>query len=101
VSGLVDASVVVEGRSHNGALQTARLGSCPGLSRIGGTWSVEPADLPLLSDLIRDGAEPLCRLEEDVLGWRPLPNTWRKGAAESGVQLPVDSAMCACLPSDS
>lgn len=66
VSGLADATVVVEGRARSGALQTARLAAAQGrdVLAVPGSLNQPTARGPL--DLIRDGAQPLTRLE-DVL----------------------------------
>ncbi|MGH8885953.1 MAG: DNA-processing protein DprA [Egibacteraceae bacterium] len=64
VSGLADATVVVEGRARSGALQTARLAAAQGrdVLAVPGSLNQPTARGPL--DLIRDGAQPLCRLED-------------------------------------
>lgn len=66
ISGLADATVVVEGRARSGALQTARLAASQGreVYAVPGSLHQPTARGPL--DLIRDGARCLTRLE-DVL----------------------------------
>jgi DNA processing protein len=70
LSGLADVTVVVEARERSGALQTARLAASQGrdVLAVPGSLSQPTARGPL--DLIRDGAQPLCRLEDvlEVLG---------------------------------
>ena len=64
VSGLADVTVVVEGRARSGALQTARLAAAQGrdVLAVPGSLNQPTARGPL--ELIRDGAQPLCRLED-------------------------------------
>ncbi len=66
ISGLADATVVVEGRARSGALQTARLAAAQGreVFAVPGSLHAPASRGPL--DLIRDGARALTRLE-DVL----------------------------------
>ena len=66
VSGLAEAVVVVEGRARSGALATARLAAEQGRDvwAVPGSPRQPTARAPL--DLIRDGAQPLTRLD-DVL----------------------------------
>ncbi|MGH8931668.1 MAG: DNA-processing protein DprA [Egibacteraceae bacterium] len=66
LSGLADITVVVEARERSGALQTARLAAAQGrdVLAVPGSLNQPTARGPL--DLIRDGAQPLTRLE-DVL----------------------------------
>jgi DNA processing protein len=70
MSGLADATVVVEGRVRSGALQTARLAAAQGrdVLAVPGSLNQPTARGPL--GLIRDGAQPLCRLEDilEVVG---------------------------------
>jgi DNA processing protein len=70
LSGLADATVVVEARERSGALQTARLAAAQGreVLAVPGSLSQPTARGPL--DLIRDGAQPVTRLEDvlEVLG---------------------------------
>jgi DNA processing protein len=72
VSGLADATVVVEGGARSGALQTARLAAAQGrdVLAVPGSLNQPTARGPL--ELIRDGAQPLCRLEDvlEVAGLR-------------------------------
>lgn len=86
VSGLADAAVVVEGRSRSGALQTARLAAAQGrdVLAVPGSLNQPTSRGPL--DLIRDGAQPLCRLE-DILEVAGLGlGGSAAGGAESGGQ---------------
>ncbi|MDQ3974716.1 MAG: DNA-protecting protein DprA, partial [Actinomycetota bacterium] len=75
ISGLADATVVVEGRQRSGALQTARLAAAQGreVLAVPGSLSTPTSRAPL--DLIRDGARPVTRLEDvlDAVGvaWSP------------------------------
>jgi DNA processing protein len=75
VSGLADATVVVEGRERSGALQTARLAAAQGrdVLAVPGSLNQPTARGPL--DLIRDGAQPVTRLEDvlEALGIDPHP----------------------------
>ena len=70
ISGLADVTVVVEGRSGSGALQTARMAAAQGrdVLAVPGPVRAPTSRAPL--DLIRDGAQPLTRLADvlDVLG---------------------------------
>ncbi|MGH8903302.1 MAG: DNA-processing protein DprA [Egibacteraceae bacterium] len=86
VSGLADATVVVEGRSRSGALQTARLAAAQGrdVLAVPGSLNQPTARGPL--DLIRDGAQPLCRLE-DVLEVAGLAYDRASDAEADGVSL--------------
>lgn len=88
VSGLADATVVVEGRSRSGALQTARLAAAQGrdVLAVPGSLNQPTSRGPL--DLIRDGAQPLCRLEDvlEVAGLRLARGA--TGAVESDTQPP-------------
>jgi len=79
ISGLADATVVVEGRSRSGALQTARLAAAQGreVFAVPGSLNAPTSRGPL--DLIRDGARPLALLE-DILEVLDLPGV----AVESG-----------------
>lgn len=70
ISGLADVTVVVEGRAGSGALHTARMAAAQGrdVLAVPGPVRAPTSRAPL--DLIRDGAQPLTRLEDvlDVLG---------------------------------
>jgi DNA processing protein len=70
ISGLADVTVVVEGRSGSGALHTARMAGAQGrdVLAVPGPVRAPTSRAPL--DLIRDGAQPLTRLEDvlDVIG---------------------------------
>ena len=76
ISGLADVTVVVEGRSGSGALQTARLAASQGrdVLAVPGPVRAPTSRAPL--DLIRDGAQPITRLEDvlDVLGLTAGPS---------------------------
>ena len=70
IAGLADVTVVVEGRDGSGALQTARMAAAQGrdVLAVPGPVRAPTSRAPL--DLIRDGAQPMTRLEDvlDVLG---------------------------------
>lgn len=70
ISGLADLTVVVEGRSGSGSLHTARMAAAQGrdVMAVPGPVRAPTSRAPL--DLIRDGAQPLTRLEDalDALG---------------------------------
>jgi DNA processing protein len=73
ISGLADATVVVEGRARSGALQTARLAAAQGrdVLAVPGSLHAPASQGPL--ELIRDGAQPLTSLDEvlAVVGLAP------------------------------
>ena len=73
LSGLADLTVVVEARERSGALQTARLAAAQGrdVLAVPGSLNQPTARGPL--DLIRDGAQPLTRLDDvlEALGLDP------------------------------
>lgn len=75
ISGLADATVVVEGRARSGALQTARMAASQGreVFAVPGSLHQPTARGPL--DLVRDGARCLTRLEDvlDVVEQPRLP----------------------------
>jgi DNA processing protein len=75
LAGLADVTVVVEGRARSGALQTARLAAQQGreVLAVPGSLRSPTARGPL--DLIRDGVQPLTRLEDvlDAVGHPRLP----------------------------
>lgn len=73
VSGLADATVVVEGRARSGALQTARLAGAQGreVLAVPGSLHAPTSRAPL--DLIRDGARPLTRVDEVLEVLAALP----------------------------
>lgn len=66
ISALADVTVIVEGRAGSGALHTARMAAAQGrdVLAVPGPVRAPTSRAPL--DLIRDGAQPLTRLE-DVL----------------------------------
>jgi len=66
ISGLADATVVVEGRARSGALQTARMAASQGREVLAVPGSVNQPTARGPLDLIRDGVQPLTRLA-DVL----------------------------------
>jgi DNA processing protein len=70
ISGLADVTVVVEGRAGSGALHTARMAAAQGrdVLAVPGPVRAPTSRAPL--DLIRDGAQPLTRLEDvlEILG---------------------------------
>lgn len=66
ISGLADATVVVEGRRRSGALQTARLAAGQGREVLAVPGSINQPTSRGPLDLIRDGARPVTRLD-DVL----------------------------------
>ena len=70
ISGLADVTVVVEGRAQSGALHTARMAAAQGRDVLALPGSVRAAASRAPLDLIRDGAQPLTRLEDvlDSLG---------------------------------
>lgn len=70
ISGLADVTVVVEGRARSGALHTARMAAAQGRDVLAVPGSVRAAASRAPLDLIRDGAQPLTRLEDvlDFLG---------------------------------
>ncbi|MGH8905461.1 MAG: DNA-processing protein DprA [Egibacteraceae bacterium] len=94
LSALADVTVVVEARERSGALQTARLAASQGrdVFAVPGSLSQPTARGPL--DLIRDGAQPLCRLEDmlDVLGLTSL-----EGHAPPAGPLPTLTAPAAAV----
>lgn len=70
ISALADVTVVVEGREGSGALHTARMAAAQGRDVLAVPGPVRAATSRAPLDLIRDGAQPLTRLEDvlDVLG---------------------------------
>lgn len=70
VSGLADATVVVEGRERSGALQTARLAAGQGREVLAVPGSINQPTSRAPLALLRDGARPVTRLE-DVLDALP------------------------------
>lgn len=66
ISGLADATVVVEGREHSGALQTARLAAGQGRDvwAVPGSINAPTSAGPLA--LLRDGALPLTGIDDFV-----------------------------------
>ena len=87
ISALADATVVVEGRNGSGALQTARMAAAQGrdVLAVPGPVRAPTSRAPL--DLIRDGAQPLTRLEDmlEVVGVRGKTTT-----GPQQTRLPVD-----------
>lgn len=72
IAALADATVVVEGRAGSGSLHTARMAAAQGrdVLAVPGPVRAPTSRAPL--DLIRDGAQPLTRLE-DVLDVISVP----------------------------
>ena len=70
ISGLADVTVVVEGRAKSGALHTARMAAAQGRDVLAVPGSVRAAASRAPLDLIRDGAQPLTRLQDvlDIVG---------------------------------
>ena len=70
ISGLADITVVVEGRTGSGALQTARMAAAQGRDVLAVPGPVRAATSRAPLDLIRDGAQPITRLTDvlDLLG---------------------------------
>lgn len=73
IAGLADATVVVEGQRRSGALQTARLAAGQGRDVLAVPGSVNQPTSRGPLDLIRDGAQPVTRLDDvlEVLGIDP------------------------------
>lgn len=73
ISALADVTVVVEGRSGSGALHTARMAAAQGRDVLAVPGPVRAATSRAPLDLIRDGAQPLTRLDDvlEVLGLKP------------------------------
>lgn len=71
ISGLADATVVVEGRATSGALQTARLAAGQGREvwAVPGSINAPTSAAPLA--LLRDGARPLTSIDELVTSVAP------------------------------
>lgn len=101
VSGLAEATVVVEGRARSGALQTARLAAAQGREVLAVPGSVHSPASRAPLDLIRDGARPLTRLDDilEVLG--DLPAAPERGSPRQGVAglPPVAARLLALLGS--
>jgi DNA processing protein len=90
VSGLADATVVVEGGARSGALQTARLAAAQGREVFAVPGSVHaPASRGPL-DLVRDGARALTRLE-DVLEVLDHPGPGVRPADDAHASLTDDT----------
>lgn len=95
ISALADVTVVVEGRTGSGALQTARMAAAQGRDVLAVPGPVRAATSRAPLDLIRDGATALTRLDDvlDALGIgsgdpargacdaRPLPSDLSPAAA--------------------
>ncbi|MPZ73982.1 MAG: DNA-protecting protein DprA [Nitriliruptorales bacterium] len=74
ISALADVTVVVEGKARSGALHTARMAAAQGRDVMAVPGPVRAATSRAPLDLIRDGAQPLTRLEDllDVLRVDPV-----------------------------
>lgn len=88
ISGLADATVVVEGRARSGALQTARMAASQGrdVFAVPGSLHQPTARGPL--DLIRDGARCVTQLDDVLEAVKqprlPLSSTEDRDVTESG-----------------
>lgn len=83
ISGLADATVVVEGRETSGALQTARLAAGQGRDvwAVPGSINAPTSAAPLA--LLRDGARPMTSIGELVASVRPATPRHAGVTAES------------------
>ena len=97
ISGMADVTVVVEGRSGSGALQTARLAASQGrdVLAVPGPVRAPTSSAPL--ELIRDGAQPMTRLQDvlEVLGLEPGAVSQRAPSSRAGG---LSDAATAVLP---
>ena len=75
ISALSDVTVVVEGKARSGALHTARMAAAQGRDVLAVPGPVRAATSRAPLDLIRDGAQPLTRLDDilELIGIEPLP----------------------------
>lgn len=85
ISGLADATVVVEGRDRSGALQTARLAAGQGRDvwAVPGSINAPTSAAPLA--LLRDGARPMTSVDELVASVAPCARRGRRAPAPAVV----------------